>query len=178
VGAWPYWYRDVLKGLSAPDTAKNELFLNVWHTYEESSCSYNPLNTTQRETGSTTCNSAGVQSYPTPAVGTKATVATLENGRYPDIVAALRSGNPFTYAKAQAVAAEIRTWRTANFATWYLTQGPTAQTGPLTQSPPPLGTTHQVTDAWAALMREMGKHTPGRLASAKRARERMLRKVR
>src|SRR5690348_1435278 len=128
---WPFWYRDVLAGLDAPDTAKNELFLNVWQTYEQSGAQNNPLNTTEPWAGATTFNSAGVKNYPTTTAGANATAATLENGRYPDIVAALRSGDPFTYNDPQAVADQVTTWGTPSFASWYLKSGPTAQTGPL-----------------------------------------------
>lgn len=50
---------------------------------------YNPLNTTLSEPGSSTINSAGVRAYPSLSVGLQATAATLTEARYRQIVADL-----------------------------------------------------------------------------------------
>ncbi len=175
---WPYWYRDVLAGLNAPDTAKTELFLNVWQTYEQSGAQNNPLNTTEPWPGATVFNSAGVKNYPTPSAGTGATVATLENGNYPNVVAALRSGNPFTYSNQHAVAAQVTTWGTPNFATWYLKYGGTAQSGPFSTPAKVNLPTNSMTKAWAQLMRTLAVDAPRQLREAKTARARIRKAVR
>lgn len=127
---WVGWAADVLKAGGWPVTTANEAFLNTWNSYEQSACRNNPLNTTQRLAGSTTCNMVGVQSYATQAQGTKATVQTLTNGFYPALVAALKSGDPFSYVNPAGVAANIKTWGTPNFAAWYIVRaGSFAGTG-------------------------------------------------
>lgn len=171
---WPYWFRDVLAGLDAPDTAHNELFLNVWQTYEQSGAQNNPLNTTQPWPGSSIFNSAGVRNYATTTDGANATVATIKNGRYDATVAALRTGDPFTVADTQAVADAITTWGTPNFADWYLKQGPTAQTGPLSAAPFP----NAVGAAWMRLMRTLAVTAPRSLRAQAKARARLNRAVR
>jgi len=51
----------------------------------------NPLDTEERWFGSWNFNSAGVQNYPDQATGIAASVATITNGDYPELLAALRS---------------------------------------------------------------------------------------
>lgn len=53
---------------------------------------HNAMNTTQPEPGSSCINSVCVRSYPTWHEGFKANLAALENGLYPDLIRALRSG--------------------------------------------------------------------------------------
>ncbi len=73
---------------------------------------YNPLNTTLPEPGSWAINSVGVQAFPSWHEGLEASVAVLENGLYPAILAALRAGNDAQQA-ADAVAASP--WGTGSF---------------------------------------------------------------
>lgn len=175
---WPYWYRDILSGLGAPDTAKNELFFNVWQTYEQSGAQNNPLNTTEPWPRSTVYNSAGVRNYSDPADGADATVATLQGSAYAAIRAALETGNPFTVTDGPAVADGITTWGTPSFAAWYLTQGPTAQTGPLSAGTGPGTSTHQVDAAWLRLMKQLAIKAPAQLDRVAAARTRIRKAVR
>lgn len=106
----------VADGLGAPRNASVLRALAAWEWCEKIHGGAgawqwdNPLNTTEPGYGSTsTVNSAGVRVYPTEAQGVAAVVATLLNGRYPAIVAALRAGNG---AQAIAQTGEIRTWGT------------------------------------------------------------------
>jgi hypothetical protein len=52
-----------------------------------------PLNTTQPEPDATSTNPAGVKSYTSWDQGLTATVSTLMNGRYSDILSALATGS-------------------------------------------------------------------------------------
>lgn len=103
-------------GLHAPRTASVLKALAAWsycekpHTGAAAWQWNNPLNATEPGYGSTaTVNTAGVRIYPTPADGIAATVATMTNGLYPDIVAALRAGDG---ARAVQQTGEIATWGT------------------------------------------------------------------
>ena len=73
---------------------------------------YNPLDTTMPEPGATSMNWVGVKAYMSWAQGFTATVATLFNGNYAGIIAALRRGND-AQAVADAVAASP--WGTQPF---------------------------------------------------------------
>jgi hypothetical protein len=105
----------VLDGINAPAPAltdttpsagsvQNVWAMLAWMKAEGSSARFNPLDTTQRESGSTTYpgNSAGVQEYTSWDSGVKATVSTLQNGRYGGIIDAFR-GTKGCQAIAQAV---------------------------------------------------------------------------
>jgi hypothetical protein len=90
------WITSFLSALGAPASAANTSSMTDWISHESvwgSGAENNPLNTTEPGFGSTsTFNSAGVRNYPTEADGISATVATLENGDYPDILSLLKSG--------------------------------------------------------------------------------------
>jgi len=103
-------------GLHAPRTASVLKALAAWsycekpHTGAGAWQWNNPLNTTEPGYGSTTTvNAAGVRIYPTAADGIAATVATMTNGFYPRMVAALRAGDG---ASAVQQTGEIATWGT------------------------------------------------------------------
>lgn len=113
MATWQGWERDVLSALGVPVTQQNTSFLDSWANAEGGSASFNPMNTTQPATGSTNYNSVGVKNYPDAATGTAATVKTLTNGYYPDIVAALQSGNPFNKI-TDALKSQLNTWGTGS----------------------------------------------------------------
>lgn len=100
--ASPY-FAGILRGVGAPITPANLTALNAWHQAEGGSASNNPFNTTQPYGGATPYNSAGVRNYPTPDAGIQATVRTLQNGRYGNILSALKEGKS-PIAVGQAIA--------------------------------------------------------------------------
>lgn len=114
----PNWQRRLLRQLGAPATPANLQFLNEWHLREgggdKNTAHYNPLNTTQRAPGATAMNSVGVKAYRNAQQGITATVQTLTNGRYDDIVSGLRSGRA-TVAQL-ASSASLRVWGTGTWA--------------------------------------------------------------
>jgi hypothetical protein len=173
---WTGWAAAVLADIPAPATAQNVKFLTDWHGFELSGAQYNPLNTTQREPGSTSFNSVGVQNYPTPKVGATATAHTLTNGFYGNIVAALKEGNPYVYPDRAAVGQEITTWGTPSFAAAYLGK----------VSPPTPGPTFTPTDyalpsssphGWLELQRSVAGNLPTALKRAKAIRKDALRRL-
>jgi hypothetical protein len=87
----------VLTALGAPATAANIASMKNWMAHEEPPSDWNhwnnPMNTTQPMSGSKSMNSVGVQSYPSITTGLQATVETLNNGLYGDIIARLKSGS-------------------------------------------------------------------------------------
>lgn len=107
------WRIDVLRSLGAPVTKANLAFLSAWQRQEgghtNNDAHFNWLNTT---TGRSfpAINGIGVRSYPDYGTGIRQTVATLNNGRYRNIVAGLRLGNPSDSALLPAISGDLQVW--------------------------------------------------------------------
>ena len=97
------WAKDVLTKLGMPVTSENVKAMNAWAQAEGTQARFNPIATTQRMPGTTNFNSVGVKNYSSYEDGVDATVTTLTNGRYANILSALRGGND-AVAVARAVA--------------------------------------------------------------------------
>ena len=111
MASWSGWENAVLAAINAPISTANVAFLDAWQNAEGGSAAYNPLNTTQGP-GASLYNSAGVWNFESAAQGAQQTAATLLNGYYPNIIAALRSGNPSSYYGQ--IAGELDTWGTGS----------------------------------------------------------------
>jgi hypothetical protein len=102
------WAQALLVRLGAPVTTANLVAITAWEMAEGghwyNTAYYNPLNTTMSEPGATSMNSVGVKAYVSWEQGFVATIATLRNGRYGGILAALARGND-AQAVVDAVAA-------------------------------------------------------------------------
>jgi hypothetical protein len=97
------WARDFLTKLGMPITSENVRAVSAWEQAEGTKASFNPLATTQSGfAGETRFNSVGVKNYATYQDGIDANVHALTNGRYANVLAALRSGNDAN-AVAQAI---------------------------------------------------------------------------
>jgi hypothetical protein len=94
------WADTLLAALGAPDTTNNQQKLAAWNACEGNLTGgsglgiNNPFNTTLKYGGGMSVNSAGVKSYPSLAVGLKATLMTIGAPRYAKIVANLRADGP------------------------------------------------------------------------------------
>lgn len=171
---WNGWQQDVLKAGGWPVTPQNVRFLTTWNDpYEQSKCSNNPLDTTLKTNRSSNCVQTStprvwVQAYPSHAAGAAATVSTLKGGLYFAIVAALKTGNPFTYPDSATVALQISTWGTHGFADWYLQQAGGTQPG---QTAPPTveSATASGHRGYADLRNSLARHLPTQLAFSRRA---------
>jgi len=88
------WSIGLLDALGAPVTHENIRGLSAWIGAEAHNASArNPLATTMGAPGATVVNDHGVRAYPSDLIGIDATVRTLRNGRYGDIVFALAAGD-------------------------------------------------------------------------------------
>lgn len=90
----------LLKRAGYPVTPENLRFLETWQRFEggwtNNDASFNPLNTTKNAPGAIrSINSVGVKKFDSLQRGIDATLATIRNGRYPDIDAGLKDGNPY-----------------------------------------------------------------------------------
>lgn len=112
------WADALLRSLGDQPTAENLKAITAWERAEgghwQNRATYNPLNTTQVQAGSHAMNSVGVQAYASWSEGMAATVITLRNGRYGDILAALQGGN---CAPCVASAVAASPWGTGRFPT-------------------------------------------------------------
>lgn len=110
------WAAALLSSGGWPQSACNLAAVTGWEAAEGgnwgNSARFNPLDTTQPEPGSWPINSVDVMAYPSWAEGFAATLATLRNGRYGGILAALSAGDD-AQAVADAVAASP--WGTGPF---------------------------------------------------------------
>jgi hypothetical protein len=115
---------DILKRVGAPVTAENLAALTTWMKFEgggggkatglgKNSANYNPLNTTQVAPGSTSMNSVGVQSYLSKDQGLDATVKTLQNGNYGQVLSALKEGKSSSAVLAAVAASPWGTFQGA-----------------------------------------------------------------
>ena len=96
----------LLKGLGIAPNANNVKAIQAWAQAEgghwHNTASYNPLNTTQGAAGASSMNKVGVKAYKDWAQGLQATLQTLNNGRYGNILQALKSGSAYDIAHAIA----------------------------------------------------------------------------
>ncbi len=110
------WAQALLADAHLPLTSSNLAAMVAWEMaeggnwYNGATC--NPLDTTMPEPGATSMNWVGVKAYTSWTEGFTATLATLFNGDYEGILAALRRGND-AQAVADAVAASP--WGTEPF---------------------------------------------------------------
>jgi len=100
----PDWRERILAGVGVKNTPENLRFFDAWARAEGGAAANNPFNTTQGAPGATPYNSVGVRNYTSPQEGVDATVNTLTNGRYGNIIGALRAGDS-AMAAAKALAA-------------------------------------------------------------------------
>ena len=100
------WNKQFLADINAPNTPGNEQFLNAWENREGATgFNANPLATMEGGFGGTP-GTHGIMSYPTIQQGAAATAAALENGRYNDVLTALRQGT----ANPSATYGSLGTW--------------------------------------------------------------------
>ncbi|MEY4763206.1 MAG: hypothetical protein RLZZ200_3063 [Pseudomonadota bacterium] len=104
--------RKLAARLGSSDPTALKAFLDQWQPFEGGSPD-NPLNTTQGAPGAVKFNDAGVKRYPNEDVGVEATAQTLENGYYPNLLNAIKSGD---FSNTAAFASEIAKWGTHGFA--------------------------------------------------------------
>jgi hypothetical protein len=98
------WAHDFLTRLGMPVTSENVRLMVAWQQAEGTRAQYNPLATTQGMPGATRFNSVGVKNYVSYDDGMAANIKAITNGRYENVLAALRRGDS-AVTTAQAIAA-------------------------------------------------------------------------
>ena len=122
---WQDWAAAVVGGIQAPNSPTNQASLQGWTAQEKLGQHpappigpwaiqwNNPLNTTQPWPGAIDVNPVGVKQYRSLTDGAGATVATLTNGRYPAIVAALQQSLPAQWWESSA-RSQLDVWGTGS----------------------------------------------------------------
>lgn len=105
------WRHELLDMLGARPTPQNLRFLSNWQRWEgghtNNDATYNWLNTTMDAPGAVgSINDVGVKAFRSRREGVNALAMTILNGKYTDIVAGLKSGNPFKHN----LSAGLSTW--------------------------------------------------------------------
>jgi hypothetical protein len=77
--------------------------MKAWQRAEGTPAAFNPLATTRHAPGATDMNEVGVKNFRSYEQGLQATIDTLRNGLYGNVLAALRDGTSATRV-AQAIA--------------------------------------------------------------------------
>jgi hypothetical protein len=103
IGNDKQFYEEILKGIGAPITDDNLEFMYAWRQSEGGEAKNNPFNTTHDKPGSTFYNCLqkgssgacihGVKNYKDDRDGIEATIATLKNGKYNNIIDSLKKGS-------------------------------------------------------------------------------------
>jgi hypothetical protein len=112
------WAQAFLAMISEPQTACNEAAVTAWEIAEggnwTNAAQYNPLDTTQPESGSWPVpgNPDKVQAYPNWREGFQANATAITNGLYEPVLSALSAGNN---AQSVANAVTASPWGTGRF---------------------------------------------------------------
>lgn len=97
------WASDFLTRLGMPVTSENVRAVVAWQKAEGTKAQFNPLATTRSMPGASNFNSVGVKNFASYQDGIEANAEALTNGRYPNVLAALRRGDS-AEAVGQAIA--------------------------------------------------------------------------
>jgi len=108
------WVEATLKAGGWPITKENLAFLAGWGRIEGADqarqiAGNNWMNSTQdyaKYPGFISSNGAHIAAYPTRELGAQYTAKTINNGNYPDVIGALKSGNPYTNPPLEG----LQTW--------------------------------------------------------------------
>ena len=114
------WAQDFLSRLGMPLTSENVRLMVAWQQAEGTKAQYNPLATTQSMPGATRFNSVGVKNFASYDDGLTANLKAITNGRYENVLAALRRGDS-AVTTAQAIASSP--WGTGGLVLRILQQG-------------------------------------------------------
>jgi hypothetical protein len=126
---WQGWVARFIAVATVPDTPENHRFFTEWAKYDGNSCNNNPVLISLPISGSSNCRelpgdrTRRSQNYSSHAQAAGQFRAQLRSGRYPHLVAALESGDPFDLSDEDAgkVSSDLSKWGGAVFPHHYLT---------------------------------------------------------
>lgn len=171
MATWPGWEPDLLRAAQIANSANRRKFLDDWHAHADSDCRNNPVDLTVQSAGSSDCASlpaigARAQNYTTTGNAGHAFFAQLHSGRFPALLHALQSTNPYTVTNTGTVAEELSLWGSQTFSGIYFTEtanAPGRGGGPVGAKAPHA---HQ---GWHALRRSVNTNLPAALRDSEKA---------
>lgn len=102
---------DVLKGLGILNPNQFQIqFMKSWRQHEGGKASWNPLNTTLNSPSTQPYNYVTVKNYPNKQTGLNATINTLKNGRYINVINAIKNIKDENGISAAMRAVNISPW--------------------------------------------------------------------
>jgi hypothetical protein len=127
MATWTGWEAQFLAAAQVPDTTSNVQFLDDWARHANTDCRNNPIDLSTPVSGSTNCASlpaitARAQNYTTHANAAHAFYVQTHAGYAKALLAALKSGDPYTVTDTGTVATDISAWGSQKFAEVYFTE--------------------------------------------------------
>lgn len=127
MGVWAGWEAEFLTAAQVPDTAQNRRFLDDWHSHAETNCGNNPVDLSALVSGSTDCASlpainAKAQHYTTHGNAAHAFYVQTHANYAKALLAALKSGNPYTVGNTGTVAQDLSAWGSQAFSQTYFNE--------------------------------------------------------
>jgi len=164
VSVWTGWQSDLLDQANVPDSRLNRSFLTAWQKSQPTNCRRNPLFISHKEPGSTNCRKSTTvnltaQNYDSLNAGKRAFAAQLHSGKYPHLLAALKSGDPYklTGTDAGDVGADLAAWGSERFAQQFVKR----QTQPSGTLDAP-----QAMKGWQSIRKAVNRGMPAALGNA------------
>ena len=174
---WAGWAADFLSAASLQNTPGNRNFLTSWaDNADHPNCRNNPVDLTHDEPNSTDCgtdtNADGLrtQAYTSHTWARTAFNSQLHSGKYPALLAALRSGNPYNVGNPYDVEADLNRWGSPSFGAVFVDD---VRSGPPGKIKAP-----QALRAWADMQKSVNRHMPAALRQSERSRKAALRNLR
>lgn len=187
MSTWRGWQADLLSAVNLPNTENNRRFLSDWHANANTNCRLNPVDLHIKEprltggahgTESKDCahlwvfqKSAQAQAYTDRIWARTAWYGQITSGNYKHLVAALKSGNPYTKELVQGVAHDVGRWGSDKFANAYITEV-------FAGGPPPTLKAPQALRGWTDLQRAFNTHLPQSMHASQKARAHAHRQLR
>jgi hypothetical protein len=158
VSVWSGWQADLLSHAGIPNTTNNRRFLSDWHAHAETNCRNNPIDLSVTVGATRNCAplpglNVQAQRYTTTGNAVHAFTVQIHQARYSHLLAALRSGNPYTAASPGLIAADLAAWGSQTFAQRFFNQTVTNAGGAAGYAPTAL-------PAWADLQRQVNHGLP------------------
>lgn len=174
---WSGWAADFLAAASLPGSNNNVRFLNEWAANAtHPSCQNNPNDLAQHIQGhSSNCGTATnyynqhFQRYSSHLWARTGWAVEIRSGHYPHLVAALRSGNPYTYSGYLDVEGDLNRWGSGPFGAVYVND--------LESGPPASLKAPQALSGWKALRKSVNRDMPAALRQSQKARQAALRSL-
>ncbi len=127
MSVWSGWQADLLTHAGLPNTSSNRQFLSDWHSHAQTNCHDNPIDLSVKSAGSSNCHTlpginARAQNYSTTGNAVHAFTVQIHQAAYAHLLAALKTGNPFTASGTGLASQDLTKWGSQGFAQWYFNQ--------------------------------------------------------